>query len=88
MLKECFISQSFGPQTVDHNQCLLPHWARSISLAYVAMLKKECFVIHYFGTQMAQHKNAFLIGHVEILLIAVNSRGQWQYPATALLSAT
>ena len=87
MLKECFTSQSFGSQTVDYNQCLLPHWARSISLAYVGMLKKECFVTHYFGTRMAQHKNAFLIGHVEILLIAVKSRGKWQHPATGSLLA-
>ena len=87
MLKECFTSQSFGSQTVDYNQCLLPHWARSISLAYVGMLKKECFVTHYFGTRMAQHKNAFLIGHVDILLIAVKSRGKWQHPATGSLLA-
>ena len=87
MLKECFTSQSFGSQTVDYNQCLLPHWAQSISLAYVGMLKKECFVTHYFGTRMAQHKNAFLIGHVEILLIAVKSRGKWQHPATGSLLA-
>ena len=87
MLKECFTSQSFGSQTVDYNQCLLPHWAQSISLAYVGMLKKECFVTHYFGTRMAQHKNAFLIGHVDILLIAVKSRGKWQHPATGSLLA-